>query len=90
MAAQVDHPAAPRTLVAPPVIGQGRVLGQAAHHPPEAVAPVERPVDEHHGGGAGCGARPRRHMQGGRIGHGQGRRYLARPRNPIPAGRVGP
>ena len=72
-------PPAPRALVPPPVVGQGGELGQAAHHPPEAVAPVERPVDEDHGGRPGPGGRPRGEVEGGRIGHGQGRRYPACP-----------
>ena len=44
MAAQVHHPAAPGALVAPAVVGQRGQVGQAAHDPPEALAPVERSV----------------------------------------------
>ena len=81
VAAEADHAAVPRTLVPAPVVGQRGELGQPAHGQPEAVAPVERPVDEDHRAGRGararcrCASRPRGEMEGGRIGHGQGRRY---------------
>ena len=52
MAAQIHDPAAPRSLVPAPVVGDGRELGQPAHHPPEALAPVERAVHEDHRGRA--------------------------------------
>ena len=53
MAAQVHDPAAPASPGSP-AGRRPRVveLGQPAHDPPEAVAPVERPVDEDDGGRA--------------------------------------
>ena len=42
------RPRRPGSPGTPPVVGQGGELGQPAHRQPEAVAPVERSVDEHH------------------------------------------
>ena len=88
--AQVRHPAAARALVAPPVVGHGAEIGQPAHDPPEAVAPVEGPVDEDHGGGTRSRTGRDDDAECGRVAHGQARRYRPRLRGPDTAGRVGP
>ena len=76
VAPEIHDPALPGSLVAPAVVGHRGELGQAAHDPPEAVAPVERSVDEHDGGRARAPAAGRvDDVECGRIGHGQGRRY---------------
>ena len=51
---EVHDPAVPGALVAPPVVGQRGELGQPAHDQPEAVAPVERSVDEDDRARTGC------------------------------------
>ena len=79
VAAQVHDPAVPGTLVAPAVVRHGGELGEPAHGPPEAVAPVERAVDEDHRCRTRGRGRPFDDVECGRIGHGQGRRYLACP-----------
>ena len=79
MAGEAHDPAAPGALVAPPVVGQGGELGEPAHGQPEAVATVERSVDEDDGARTGQRGRPRGEVESGRIAHGQGRRYLDCP-----------
>ncbi len=88
--AQIGDAGAPGTLVAPAVVGHRAQLGEAPHDPPEALAPVERSVDENDRGSAGRRAGPRRDLECGRIGHGQGRRYPDCPPTPTSTGRVGP
>ena len=51
---QVNDPTAPGALVPPPVVGDRGELGEPPHHHPEAVPPIEGPVDEHDGRGARC------------------------------------
>ena len=80
VAPEVHDAAVPGALVAPPVVGQRGELGEPAHGQPEAVAPVERSVDEHDGARTRVRTAGRgREVEGGRIGHGQGRRYLDCP-----------
>ena len=84
------RPRRPATPVPAPVVGHRGELREPAHRQPEAVPPVQRPVDENHRGHPRGRGRPRGEVEGGRIAHGQGRRYPGRPGDPIAAGRVGP
>ena len=89
MPPEIHHTAAPRSLVPPPVVGHRGDVRQPPHHAAEALPSVERAVHEDHGRRTRPGAGPREDVEGGRIAHGQGRRYLERPLGPIATGRVG-
>ena len=86
---RVHHAAAPRPLISPAVVRHGPDSGSRRitrrKLSPRSSDPCTKTTV-----GAGLGGRPRRDVEGGRIGHGQGRRYPARPCSPTSTGRVGP
>ena len=70
VAAQAHHTGGTGSLVPPAVVGHHRQLGQASHHPAEALAAVERTVDQDHRRGPRGRSRSFEDVESGRIAHG--------------------